>query len=407
MKTVVWIVVLFAAAVGLALASGIYTGDVFVVVGQTMLRINLHAFVLGLLIAVAAWYFLFKFIIGVLNIPEKLRRSGSARKGRKAALALNKAGLAYFEGRFEKAELEASRVLGNKEAGDNRTLALMLGAHAAGQMENTELRDRYLAEIAKLPEKQQLSRYLLLAESALNRLDYEAAEANLHAAAKMNANLTRLVRLQLRYAFDRGDALQVLAKTEKLSKAGALGKSEMERYQNWAYRRQLADAADAAALKTCLKRIPDSLKNGELSVSVAEKYRRLGLYADAVKWVRQHYPQNRLPGLLEAFVGSVRFLDERGQQKAIDFADAWLQDQPDNALLLMYLGQLAYGRKLWGKAKGYLEASIALKPSIPARLVLAKVFDETGETQKAEAQRNLVLEAVSDDERHTALEQHS
>lgn len=45
MKTVVWIVILFAAAVGLALASGIYTGNVYVVVEQTMLRINLHAFV--------------------------------------------------------------------------------------------------------------------------------------------------------------------------------------------------------------------------------------------------------------------------------------------------------------------------------------------------------------------------
>ena len=30
MKTVVWIVILFAAAVGLALASGIYTGNVYV-----------------------------------------------------------------------------------------------------------------------------------------------------------------------------------------------------------------------------------------------------------------------------------------------------------------------------------------------------------------------------------------
>ncbi len=80
MKTVVWIVVLFAAAVGLALASGIYTGDVYIVLGQTMLRINLHAFVLGSLIAVVVWYFLFKFIIGVLNIPENMRRSGSARK---------------------------------------------------------------------------------------------------------------------------------------------------------------------------------------------------------------------------------------------------------------------------------------------------------------------------------------
>ena len=53
MKTVVWIVILFAAAVGLALASGIYTGNVYVVVEQTMLRINLHAFVLGLLFCIS------------------------------------------------------------------------------------------------------------------------------------------------------------------------------------------------------------------------------------------------------------------------------------------------------------------------------------------------------------------
>lgn len=68
----------------------------------------------------------------------------------------------------------------------------------------------------------------------------------------------------------------------------------------------------------------------------------------------------------------------------------------------MYLGRLAYGRKLWGKAKGYLEASIALKPSIPARLVLAKVFDETAQSQKAEAQRNLVLASVAGENRPSA-----
>ena len=62
MKTVVWIVILFAAAVGLALASGIYTGNVYVVVEQTMLRINLHAFVLGLLLSVFVLYFLIKFV---------------------------------------------------------------------------------------------------------------------------------------------------------------------------------------------------------------------------------------------------------------------------------------------------------------------------------------------------------
>ncbi|MBG8623506.1 heme biosynthesis protein HemY, partial [Neisseria meningitidis] len=50
-------------------------------------------------------------------------------------------------------------------------------------------------EIAKLPEKQQLSRYLLLAESALNRRDYEAAEAKpLRRHSRAGGNLGLSVR---------------------------------------------------------------------------------------------------------------------------------------------------------------------------------------------------------------------
>lgn len=403
MRGVIWIVVLFAAAVALALASGVYSGNVYVVVEQTMLRINLHAFILGLIAAVVVLYLLVKFLAGILNIPGRLQRFGTARKGNQAVHALNSAGLAYFEGRFEKAELEAAKVLNNKEAGDNRTLALMLGAHAADQMDNLELRDRYLNDIGLLPKKQQLSRYLLLAESALSRRDYPVAEENLNAAAQINPNLTRLVRLQLRYAFDHGNASDVLNKTERLVQAGVVSDYEAGRYQTWAYRRLLALASDQNGLKACLKRIPEHLKAGELCIEIAEKFERLGLYEQAVKWVSRYYPQTQQVELLEPFVDSVRYLSDRDQQKAIDTADSWLKARPDNAQLLMYLGQLAYGKQLWGKAQGYLEASLAVKPSVAAHLALARVFDETDQPQKADVQRKLVLESVVEDEEPVPL----
>ncbi|ASK26465.1 heme biosynthesis HemY N-terminal domain-containing protein [Neisseria chenwenguii] len=404
MKSVIWIVILFAVAVGMALISGVYNGNVYVVAGQTMLRVNLHAFIFGLIVTVVLLYFLVRLLAGIINVPGRMQRFGTARKGRQAAAALNSAGLSYFEGRFEKAEEEAAKVLANREAGDNRMLALMLGAHAADQMDDLALRDRYLSDISMLPQKQQLSRYLLLTESALGRRDYPTAEQNLQAAAQLNPNLTRLVRLQLRYAFDNGNALEVLNKAEKLAKAGAISDFEAAQYQTWAYRRLLALASDANGLKSCLKRIPENLKAGELCVEIAGKYERLGLYAQAVKWVNQYYPQNQQVELLEPFVDSVRYLSDRDQQKAIDTADSWLKARPDNAQLLMYLGQLAYGKKLWGKAQGYLEASIAIKPAVAAHLALARVFDETEQPQKAEAQRKLALEIVADEEETPLLE---
>lgn len=394
MKALIWIILLFAAAVGLAMAASLYDGNVYMVVGETMLRVNLHAFAIALLIAVVLLYLLVRLISGILNIPGRLQRFGSARKGRQADRHLQTAGLAYFEGKFQKAGEEAAKVLSNKEAGEKRTLALMLAAHAADAADDGELRDRYLVEIAQLPEKTQLSRYLLLAESALNRGDYPLAAEQLQHAARLNPNLTRLVRLQLRYAFERDDALDVLDKAAKLNKAAAIDDAETGRYRDWAYRTLLASANDAASLKACLKRIPDELKHGALAVAVAEKTDALGLYPQTVDWVRKHYPQSRDAALLKPFVRSVEYLDDRAQRKAIDDADAWLKQSPEDAGLLLYLGRLAYNKRLWGKAQGYLEASLALREDAAARLALAKVFDETGETAQAERQRALALQDV-------------
>ena len=106
-------------------------------------------------------------------------------------------------------------------------------------------------------------------------------------------------------------------------------------------------------------------------------------------------------------IEAARYLSPREQQTIMDTVEGWLHDAPQDAALLLHLGQMAYAKQLWGKAQGYLEASIALQPSIAARLMLARVLDETGQPQKAQEQRKLVLEAVSDDERHAALEQHS
>lgn len=398
MKNLIWIVVLFAAAVGIALLANAYPGNVYIVTGQAMMRVNLHAFAVGVVVLVVVLYTLFALLNSILNIPSGFRRFNAGRRRNKANKNLNAAGLAYFEGKFQKAEQEAAKVLGNKEAGSHRTLALMLGAHAADQMDNTELRDRYLNDIATLPEKMQLSRHLLLAESALGRCDYTVARENIEAAAKINPKLTRLTKLQLRYAFDHGDALEVLAYTDKLQRAAVLSESEAAQYREWAFRHLLSLATDSDSMKACLKRIPESDKADKLCVAIAEKYTRLGLYAAAVNWVCKYYPQTHYADLLPALVQSIGYLNEKAQRKTIDTADSWLKKRPDDADLLMYLGQLAYAKQLWGKAQGYLEASLSVQPSVQAYLALAKVFDAVNEPEKAADQRRQALDDATREE---------
>lgn len=394
MKSLLWIIILFAVAVGLSIASTLFNGNVYFVVGDTLARLDLMLFVPALILFVVMLYIVVQLMGGLFNIPARLSRFGSARKSRKAGSNLNAAGLAYFEGKYQKAEQEAAKVLKNKEAGESRALALMIAAHAADHMNDEALRARYLDEISALPQANQLSRYLLLAEGALNRRDYPEASGNLAAAAKINPRLTRLLRLQLRYAFDHGDAAEVLDKTDELQKQKAVNPHEAGEYRDWAYRRLLASATDADSLKAALKRIPEEQKSGALCAAIAEKYEKLGLYASAASWVEKHYPQNRQAELLPPFAQSVAYLDDKEQRKAIDAAEGWLQNSPQDADLLVYLGQLAYSKQLWGKARGYLEAGISARDSVQARLALAKVFDETGEKEKAEEQRKQALSAT-------------
>ena len=94
-------------------------------------------------------------------------------------------------------------------------------------------------------------------------------------------------------------------------------------------------------------------------------------------------------------IHSSQYLSDKEQQKAMDWAEEWLKARPQDAQLLLHLGQMAFDKQLWGKAQGYLEASIGVEDTPQARLVLARVLDEAGQSAEAERQRAHVLAAIS------------
>lgn len=397
MKFLIWLLILFGLAIGIAVTAHTESGNVFIVLQEHIIRINLHLFILGMIAAVCLLYLLLRIVLGILGTPGRLGRFGDNYRSRKAVQTLNRAGLAFFEGKYHEAETAAAKVLSNKQAGDNRTLAMMIAAHAADASGQRSNRDRYLADMANLPEKLQLSRHLLLADSALSAQDYAAVTQHLQAAAQIHPKLTRLIRLQLRLALEQKQPTEILEKVEKLRRAEAISNQEAAHCEETAYRLMLEKSDNPSALKSCLKRIPESVRQQTLSVAIAERYNRLGLYRQAVAWINRCYPETHNPELLPPFTESVRYLDNHNQQKAIDTADSWLQRQPEDAQLLSCLGILCANRQLWGKAKGYLEASLNISPTVQTRLVLAQVLEESGNSTDAEQHRKTALAEMEED----------
>ena len=394
MKALIWLVVLFAGAAAVAVLTHSYPGNVFIIIGDELRRVSLNTFILTTVVFVVVLYLLLSLLGRMVSIPGGMRRYGQRRRSAKVADALNEAGQAFFEGRFQKAQSEAEKVLKNKECGDAAPLALMLAAYSAEQTNDDAAKQGYLQRLAALPESMQLSRYLLEAESALERCDYEAAQISIDAARKLNPGLTRLLQLELRMAVDQKDAMKVLRLTEQLGKAGALSATELQQYQWVAYRQLLAQCHDAKALKICLKRIPEADQKGGLSVEIAERFQQLGLYAQAAKWAKTHYPLNRDVALLNVLFESSASLSDKEQQQAFEAADGWLKTYREDTDLLLALGEAAYQRQLWGKAQSYLEASLSQHPSIQAHLALAKVFKATEQKALAEQHQAAALALV-------------
>ena len=394
MKALIWLVVLFAGAAAVAVLTHSYPGNVFIIIGDELRRVSLNTFILTTVVFVVVLYLLLSLLGRVVSIPGGMRRYGKRRRSAKVADALNEAGQAFFEGRFQKAQTEAEKVLKNKECGDAAPLSLMLAAYSAEQTNDDTAKQGYLQRLAALPESMQLSRYLLEAESALERYDYEAAQTSIDAARKLNPGLTRLLQLELRMAVDQKDAMKVLRLTEQLAKAGALSATELQQYQWVAYRQLLAQCHDAKALKTCLKRIPEADQKGGLSVEIAERFQQLGLYAQAAKWAKANYPLKRDVALLNVLFESSANLSDKEQQQAFEAADGWLKTYREDTDLLLALGEAAYQRQLWGKAQSYLEASLSQHPSIQAHLALAKVFKATEQKALAEQHQAAALALV-------------
>ena len=67
----------------------------------------------------------------------------------------------------------------------------------------------------------------------------------------------------------------------------------------------------------------------------------------------------------------------------IERAEGWLKDRPRDAELLLTLGRLCAQRELWGKARSYLEASLALHPVRDAHIALARLCDRIGLAEEA------------------------
>jgi len=126
--------------------------------------------------------------------------------------------------------------------------------------------------------------------------------------------------------------------------------------------------------------LPPSLRKRPDLMSIhAQALGTLGHGDTAEKELRQALKGTWSEALVLAY-GTVRSSDAARQLKR---AERWLKTHPEDAALLLTTARLCMAVELWGKARSYLESSLALDPRADAYALYGQLLRELGEEDTA------------------------
>jgi HemY protein len=384
MRWLLWIIALAALAVGLILVARVNQGFVLLVTPVYRVELSLNLAIALLAGLVIAGYFLVRALGAVVSTPGRVREFNKRRSERKARQVFYDAVRNYFEGHFGKAERGATAVLARD---DSAGLAALVGAWAAHSRRDYAARDAYLDKAAEHAPGEKLARMMAQAEMYLDERRYHDA---MNVLNQLPEKHTEALKLELRAREQAHDWEAVLKLLPQLEKRKVFDPSLLEQIRRHAFIENLRDkAVDLDGLRAYWARLPAQYRrDARVAATAAQSFLGFGSCDDAHKAVESALAvqwDSPLVALYSECLGA-------NVNKQLQQAEKWLEDHPQDPVLLLVLGRLCAHEELWGKAQSYLEASLSVEPTHSTHLELARLFEKTGRHEEATAQYRQALE---------------
>jgi HemY protein len=377
MKYLVWILVLFAAAVALTTASH-NPAYMLLVYPPYRIELSLTLFVILLLLTFIFGYGLVRLMFAAMQLPTYVQRFRLERAQAKARELLEEALGAFFEGRYATAERASARAM---ELGDTSALHPIIAARSAHELREYEKRDAYLSAAEGKSMGDSTMRLMATTKFMLDQHDPRAA---LHALKALRDSGVKghlgALSLELRAQQQAGDWDEVLNVLEQLEKREAIDVTVAAQLRQQAWLENIRQQESLADLTACLKDIPaDFKRRSKIAAAAARALIRHGGGSLAQQLLSESL-NAQWDSELVALYGDCQSGDGVAQ---IEQAEKWLNQHKEDAGLLLALGKLCLHQKLWGKAQNYLDASISVSPSHAAYTALAQLAERLGNSDAA------------------------
>lgn len=357
MRLFLWLLILCATAIGLAVTARFNPGNVVLFYPPYRVDLSLNLFLLLALLSYLLVTLIVDAIRSTKEMPRKVAKYRREKREREGNRALREALKSLFEGRFGHAEKAARRAVDSPE---NAGLAALIGARAAHRMQQVERRDQWLASIK--PDQTLKAAGLMTQIELL--IDENRPSAALEAVRELTAGGTRHIHA-LRLALKANERVrnwpEVLRLVRSLDNHNALHPALSRRLKEMAYADLLGDRAhDAESVQRVWSTVPAADRMQPfIAARAANAFNVRGLHVQSRAIVERALDSGWDDRLMRAYRDSAADEGSPALLAQIERCEVWHRKHPTDCELELTLGALCLKQKLWGKAQRHLEQALS------------------------------------------------
>jgi len=367
------------AAVSLSLLVKDNPGYVLIDVSHWTIQTSFTLAVVVLAMAFTLLYYAIRFMANLWAVPGGIKRWKTLRQEKRSTVHLTKGLIALAEGKWQEAERNA---LKNQNEGEIGLLNYLTAARAAQEQGAFDRRDLYLKAAHQNMPSADVAVGLTQAELLLNQNQLEQALATLRHLQQLSPKHTQVLKNLGALYISLGDWEHIVELLPILRKRKIFSVEKTDQLETRAYENLLnaLDPMDEKGLKELWYRIPAPVQEQQTilchyiemlirqnNCDVAEALIRKALRTDWNDRLARYY-------------GIINGADAKSQ---LEYAETWLNSHENKPVVLLTLGRLCLKNSLWGKARGYLEASVRAGAASEAHYELAKLLEGLGENSEA------------------------
>ena len=380
MRWALWVLALAALAVALALAGRYGSGYVVFVMPPWRAEMSMMLFSILLAVMFVSAYLLIQLAVKTYRLPQQMRKHKIEReRARNRDLVLESMQL-LFSGQFRSAETRARGAMQHEET---RDMAAAIAAWAAYEGGNSGAAVPYLDHIrsdASARMRDASKAYMLLADGKS-----EAALSLLKDLAANDPKNPGVLKMKVE-AEVAGKAWEdVLVTLAPLTRSGMLPEGAAQQIRlNAELNLIKSKPADPDAIMGAWKSFSrESRFDATMAATVAARLLALGSNDAARDVIEQTIDARGAEGWENRLAAIYADCKTDATLAQIERAERWLRQHARDAVLLATLGKLCMRQALWGKAQSYLEASVALAPTLDAHMTLARLMEQLGRSDEA------------------------